>query len=125
MSANTSISIENNLVVHTITEVMDVPIIINTIAQTLKNPEYKVGMNEVWHFNGVLKVNLISEDLMYIAEYAGENIDIDGKHYKLALVAEDDLPYGSTRVYGAWSSERPVTIQNFRSIDDALEWIKV
>lgn len=125
MSVKTSISIDKNLIQHTITDVMELTVIINTIAEMLKNPEYKAGMNAVWYFRGALKVDLTSGDLMYIAEYASKNIDIDGKPYKLALVAEDDLPYGLTRVYEAWSSERPVSIKNFRSIDDALVWVQL
>lgn len=124
MSVKTIISTDKNLIQHTITDVMDLNIIINTIAETLKNPEYQAGMNAVWYFSGILKVDLTSDDLMYIAEYASKNIDIEGKPYKLALVAEDDLPYGLTRVYEAWSSERPVTIKNFRSIDDAMIWVQ-
>lgn len=123
MPVDTIISREKNLIVHTITDIMDLPVIVNTIAKTLKDPEYHAGMNAVWHFYDVTKVDLSSDDLMYAADYASKNIDKDGKHYKLALVAEDDLPYGLTRVYEAWSSERPVTIQNFRSVNRALQWI--
>lgn len=123
MTVNTIISREKNLIVHTITDSMDLAIIVDTISRTLKDPKYQPGMNAVWHFHDVSKVNLTSTDLMFVSEYASRNIDKDGKPYKLALVAEDDLPYGLSRVYEAWSSERPVTISNFRVLDEALEWI--
>ncbi len=124
MPVNTVISIEQNLVVHTITASVDRSIIVDTISKTLKNSDYQSGMNAIWHFNDISNVNLTSEDLIFVAEYASKNIDIDGKPYKLALVAEKDLPYGLTRVYEAWSSERPVTISNFRILEDALNWIE-
>jgi len=124
MPVDTIISKEKNLIVHTLTGVMDLSVIVNTISKTLDDPEYQVGMNAIWHFCDTSKVNLSSEDLMYAAEYAGKKMDEDGKPYKLALVAEEDLSYGLTRVYEAWRSKCPVTVQNFRFIDDAFAWIE-
>lgn len=123
MPVNTVISPEQNLIIHTITDSMDLPLLIDTISLTLKNPNYKVGMNAVWHFHHVAEINLSSNDLIFVADFASKNIDKDGKPYQLALVAADDLPYGLSRVYEAWSSERPVTIKNFRALDEAMKWI--
>lgn len=125
MPVETIINREDNLIIHTITNVMDLPIIVSTITKTLKDPNYFAGMNAVWYFHDIVDASLSAEDLIYAAEYASKNIDVDGKPYRLALVAEDDLPYGLLRVYEAWSNERPVTIQNFRSIDAALDWINM
>ena len=123
MSVNTEISKENNLIVHTINDALSLPIIVHTIERTIESPDYRPGMNAVWHFINLKEIELTSQDLMYVAEYASKTIDEGGKAYKLALVAGDDLPFGLTRIYEAWSSDRPVTINNFRSLDEAMEWI--
>jgi len=123
MSVHTTINKEQNLVLHTITEYMDMSLLVETISTTLKNPQYQAGMDALWHFHDIKKMNLSSEELMFVAEFATKNIDTSGKHYRLALVAEEDLAYGLSRVYEAWSSERPVTINNFRELDDAMKWI--
>lgn len=125
MPVDTIISKEKNLIVHTLTGTMDLSVIVNTISKTLDDPEYQVGMNAIWHFCDTSEVKLSPEDLMYAAEYAGKKMDKSGKAYKLALVAEEDLSYGLTRVYEAWRSEESTaTIQSFRFIDDAFAWIK-
>ena len=125
MPVMTDIDAEQNLVVHTITEYVDLSTLVDTISNTLKHPAYKEGMNAIWHFCHIEKMNLSSADLMFVADFASKNIDKKGEHYCLALVAEEDLAYGLTRVYEAWSSERPVTINNFRNLDDAQKWIKI
>lgn len=124
MSVNTMINKEQNLILHTVTEYLDMSLLVETISNTLINSDYQPGMNAIWHFHDIKKMNLSSEDLMFVAEFAGKNIDKNGKHYRLALVAEEDLAFGLTRVYEAWSSGRPVTINNFRDLDDALKWVE-
>lgn len=123
MSVNTKIYKDKNLVVHTISELLTLTVIVRTIEKTVEDPDYLPGMNAVWHFVNLKKVDITSQDLMYVAKYASEAIDEGGKEYKLALVAGDDLPFGLTRLYEAWSSDRPVIIQNFRDLDEAMLWI--
>ncbi len=124
MPVTSEIDTEHNLIVHTVTEYMDMSILVNTISETLKNPAYKAGMNAIWHFDHIDNMNISSSDLMFVADFASKNIDTAGEHYCLALVAEEDLAFGLTRVYEAWSSERPVTISNFRNLEDARKWIQ-
>jgi len=123
MPVNTVIDRERNLIIHSITETMSLSVIIETISKTLNDPDYQAGMDAIWHFIDVSEVDLSSEDLMYAAEFSRKNIDKEGKAYKLALVAAEDLPFGLTRAYEAWCNERPVSINNFRVLDDALKWI--
>ena len=124
MSVETVINKDKNLVSHTVTDTISLSILVETISKTLKNTDYHSGMNALWHFHDLSELNISSEDLKSVAEYASKNIDEAGKHYKLALVAEEDLPYGLTRAYEAWCSGRPVTINNFRSLDDASKWLE-
>jgi len=123
MSVNTTINKEQNLVLHTITEYLDMSLLVETISTTLKSDDYEPGMNALWHFHDIKKMKLSSEELMFVAEFATKSIDKNGKHYRLALVAEEDLAFGLSRVYEAWSSDRPVTINNFRKLESALKWI--
>lgn len=125
MPVSTAINKEQNLIIHTITEYMDLSTLVGTISKTLKNPDYQPGMNAIWHFHDIDKINLSTDDLIFVADFASKNIDKNGKHYRLALVAEEDLAYGLTRIYEAWSSGRPVTINNFRDLEDARKWVEL
>lgn len=123
MAVNTEILEENNLVIYHVSDYVSLPIIVKSIESTLLNRKYHAGMNSIWHFEDHVTVDVSSKDLMHVAEYARMTIDQAGVKYKLALVASEDLPYGMTRIYEAWSSDRPVTINNFRKLDDAFDWI--
>jgi len=124
MPVSTAINKEQNLILHTITEYMDLSTLVETISETLKNPDYQPGMNAIWHFHDIDKMNLSSDDLMFVVDFASKNIDKNGKHYRLALVAEEDLAYGLSRIYEAWCSDRPIIINNFRNLENAWKWVE-
>lgn len=123
MAVNTEIDVARNLIIHHFSELVSFQIILKTIDVTLTNPKYNPGMNAIWFCEDGTKVDVSSDDAQQIAEHARKAFDKDGIRYKLALVANDDLAYGMNRVYKGWSNDRPIDINIFRKLDDAVAWI--
>lgn len=82
-----------------------------------------MGMDAIWVIETGSDLDVSSEDTQIISDYARKAFDQSGISYKLALVANDDFAYGMTRVYEGWSNDRPIKINTFRKIEDALNWI--
>ncbi len=69
--------------------------------------------------------DLTSDDLMKIADHYKAKSDQLGKNRKLALVVSRDLDFGRARQYEAFFNAGPdVTVQAFRSISEAREWMR-
>jgi len=124
MTVNTEVNQKKNLIIHHLKESISIHTITETIENTLANPKYKIGMNAIWVVETGTDVDLSSVDTQKISEYARQVFDKNDVSYKLALVASDDYAYGMSRVYEGWSNDRPVTINTFRKLEDALDWIE-
>lgn len=124
MTVYTEVDEKKNLIIHHLKESISVQTITETIENTLANPKYKIGMNAIWIVEQGTDVEMSSEDAQTISECARKAFDESGVSYKLALVASDDFAYGMTRVYEGWSNDRPIMINTFRKLDEALEWIE-
>ncbi len=124
MAVYTEMDEKKNLIIHHLKESISAHTITETIKNTLANPKYKAGMNAIWVVEQGTDVEMSSEDTQNISEYARKVFDISGVSYKLALVASDDFAYGMTRVYEGWSNDRPIMINTFRKLDEALAWIE-
>lgn len=124
MAVNTEIFENRNLIIHYFSENISREIITETIDNTLLNPKFKMGMDAIWCVEVGTHVEMSSDDAKIISKHARKAFDQDGACYKLALVASDDFAYGMSRVYEGWSNDRPVDIQTFRKIEDALKWIE-
>ena len=124
MTVNTEVNQKKNLIIHHLKESISIYTITETIENTLANPKYKIGMNAIWVVETGTDVDLSSVDTQKISEYARQVFDKNDVSYKLALVASDDYAYGMSRVYEGWSNDRPVTINTFRKLEDALDWIE-
>ena len=124
MTVNTKVNEKKNLIIHHLADSISMCTITETIENTLANPKYKIGMDAIWVVEAGTAVELSSEDAQKISDVARKAFDKNGVSYKLALVASDDFAYGMTRVYEGWSNDRPVSINTFRKIEDALAWIE-
>lgn len=124
MSVNTEVDEGKNLIIHHLNESISVNTITDTIQNTLANPKYKIGMNAIWVIEKGADIEMNSDDAQIISDCARKAFDQSDISYKLALVAFDDLAYGMSRVYEGWSNDRPVTINTFRKLEDALDWIE-
>lgn len=123
MTVSTEVDVVRNLIIHHFSDSVSLPELTKTIENTLSNPNYKVGMNAIWMCDNGTKINVNSSDVQSIGDFARQAFDEKGNKYKLALVANEDLAYGMLRVYEGWCNDRPISINTFRSFDDALTWV--
>ena len=124
MTVSTEVDEKRNLIIHHFSEYVNLESILKTIGNTISNPKYYPGMNAIWVCDDGAKVNMNSEEARKVSEFARNAFDKSGKSYKLALVANDDLAYGMNRVYEGWSNDRPITINTFRKIEQAINWME-
>ena len=124
MPVRTEVFVERNLMIHHFSEHVSLPSILNTLQSSITHPQYHPGMNMVWYCETGTKLDLSSDTPLAADDVARKIFDNNGHHYKAALVAEDDLPFGMFRAYEGWSNDRPsVEIKVFRKMDDALSWV--
>ncbi len=124
MTVSTEVDEKKNLIIHHFSEVVNLESILKTIENTVSHPKYQPGMNAIWVCDDGTKVDMSSEETRKVSEYARKAFDKSGISYKLALVASDDLAYGMNRVYEGWSNDRPITINTFRKLELALNWME-
>lgn len=124
MAVITEINEKKNLIIHHFSQSVFLQSLVETIKNTVEDPKYKVGMNAIWACDKGTEINMTSEDTQALSEIARQAFDKNGVSYKLALVANDDLAYGMTRVYEGWSNDRPVKINSFRDMDKAIAWME-
>lgn len=124
MTVSTEVDEKRNLIIHHFSESINLSSILKTIENTVNNPKYQLGMNAIWVCNDGTVVDMTSEETRKVSEFARKVFDENGASYKLALVANDDLAYGMSRVYEGWSNDRPITISTFRKIEQALNWME-
>ncbi len=88
-------------------------------------PEVQADTPVIWEFRNATLPQLsnIVPSVKEIADYIGQNQEIERREYRAALVAESDLLYGVSRMYQAIAEFLPVEFKVFRTKDKALEWI--
>lgn len=123
MTVSTEIDVARNLIIHHFSDSVSLPELTKTIENTLSNPNYNVGMDAIWECEKGTRVDVSSDDAQKLSNFAREAFDSEGSGYKLALVANEDLAYGMLRVYEGWCNDRPIKINTFRNLDDALTWV--
>lgn len=125
MPIRTEVYVERNLMIHHFSEHISLPSILETMSFASTHPQYKPGMNMVWHCVTGTTIDLNADSSQAASDFARNIFDKNGQHYKAALVAVDDLPYGMLRSYEGWSNDRSsVDIQVFRELEEALVWVE-
>ena len=123
MTVSTEVDEKRDLIIHHFSESVNLESILKTIENAVNHPQYHSGMDAIWVCDEGTTVNMTSEETRKVSEFARKAFDKEGTSYKLALVANDDLAYGMSRVYDGWSNDRPITINTFRKIEQALNWM--
>ena len=123
MTVSTEVDEKRDLIIHHFSESVNLESILKTIENAVNHPQYHPAMNAIWVCDDGTEVNMTSEEARKVSEFARKAFDKEGASYKLALVANDDLAYGMNRVYEGWSNDRPITINTFRKIEQALNWM--
>lgn len=88
-----------------------------------------VGFDEVFDLGGVEGLVLASGDrVRALADQASSLADVPGTPSRLAIVAPQDFAYGLARMYATYRTLNPRaerTVQVFRSMQAALDWLRV
>ncbi len=124
MAINNQIDSENNLIVRTILGELTMSDILDAINDSLADEEFSKDMHVIWNFNDADVSNQTTDDILEIIGHIKNSMDKRGSHYKIALVAPEDLSFGISRIFAGYGSELPLSIGVHRTIDDAYKWIK-
>ncbi|HEB57528.1 MAG TPA: hypothetical protein ENI98_14740 [Gammaproteobacteria bacterium] len=125
MPVKTVIDIEKNLVTHTINGGFGLVDIEPAWRAMLVDPKFQAGMNVLWDFRlGMQTSSFSADDMRHIVSMTAEHIKQRGAEYKLALLAPRDLYFGLSRMFEAYGDEIPIKIHAFRSMQEALDWLK-
>ncbi len=93
-------------------------------ARMFAETEWENGLNILCDYREITDFNLSKEDVALV-------VDQDKKHEclfdksKIAIVAEDDLVFGMSRMWETLSSESNLTKMIFRNMNDAESWLGV
>ncbi len=125
MPVETVIDIEKNLVIHTINGGFGLVDIEPAWRGMLVDPKFQAGMNVLWDFRqGTQTSSFSADDMRHIVSMTAEHIKQRGAEYKLALLAPRDLYFGLSRMFEAYGDEIPIEIHAFRSMQEALDWLR-
>jgi hypothetical protein len=87
-------------------------------------PGFVKGMDALWDLRHADLSQISVDTIDKISHYIANNTDKRGEGYRIALVVNSDLAFGLARMFRSMSDHTPVSINIFRSMDDAHEWLK-
>lgn len=68
--------------------------------------------------------NVTADGLVSLAMTLADLFERDGiELYKTAVYSPEDLPFGLSRLYEAYTADSPESVQVFRDRDEALSWL--
>ena len=78
----------------------------------------------LWDFRGC-QSDIDYEKMDKISNYISLHYDSNWSHTYTAIVADEDLIYGLSRMYEMMTTHVPTITHIFREIDDAEKWLKI
>ena len=124
MPIHRDIDSASNLVTHTCSCTITKEDIQAAYLGMLEDPAFLKGINILWDFRNADVVAPSEEEIFNFAAMVKESQPRRGSGYKVAMVADKDLYYGLSRMYQAYSGALPFELMVFRSLDDALGWVR-
>ena len=83
-----------------------------------------VGANDIWDIRNCI----ISDDIKFesVNEIIGflQSNEAFLKNTRTAVLVNNDVQYGTTRMFQTLSQELPSTVRIFEEMDDAIKWLK-
>jgi hypothetical protein len=115
---------ENNIRWHTVVGVIDIAELSEYLQKIYTSPGFDSNMNVFWNLYDADFSNVNAEDIFHFKDFVGKNWGKEG-HSKAALVVNDAVGYGKTRIYEIMmESNFPNNIEVFKDIETAKEWIQ-
>jgi hypothetical protein len=118
------IDTERGVVVRKVTGPLSVDEIFAARQDVLKHPEFRPGMNALWDLSEASLMNLDMDEVRAVVGRAQQEGDAYGTDYRAAVVVPKDIDYGITRQFEAVATNVPFVVMAFRSVEEALQWLK-
>ena len=90
----------------------------------LDDPDFRPGTDILWNFSSAVVVPPSEEDIFDFTDMVQKSRAKRGSEYKVAMVADKELYYGLLRMYQAYSGPLPIELMVFRSLPEAMHWLK-
>ena len=120
-----SIDIKSNVRCHRITGAIDIAELIDYLKGIYNSNDLDQEMDVLWDMRKADFTNLCTQDIQLFKQFVGKNWGRSGKS-KAALVVDHDVGYGLSRMYEIMmESESLSTVQVFRGMEEAREWMKM
>lgn len=113
----------HNTIIRTVTGGLTVSDIAHAFSESLSDPDFRKDMHVVWDLSEADVSQISSKQLVEAVEYIGAHTGSRGADYKIAIVASKDINFAVSRMFEGYGSSLPVSINVFRSREDALAWI--
>jgi hypothetical protein len=98
--------------------------LIKALKEMLSDPKFRKGANNLWDFRNIDSGEITATDIQEIAEFIEKNKERRGEGYKVAFVVIRDVDFGLARMYEGYAGRLPFTVRVYRSMDEALSWIR-
>ena len=99
--------------------------IIKAYGEMLGDPRFRKGASNLWDFRNADGDTIAGEDIQSVAALVETTRKQRGEGYKVAFVVARDVDYGIARMYDGYAGRLPFEVMVFRSMDDALKWIRM
>ena len=88
-----------------------------------ENDLYNNSMNRLIDFRQAISGSRGTSALRQMASFANTQFAKTDAHPKIALIAPEDVSFGISRMYNAFTDTIPWDLVIFRSADAALDWL--
>lgn len=100
---------------------------LDTITRAVKLERSNVkrtGVNDIWDIrNSVISDDINFESVNQIINFL-QSDEAFLKNSRTAVLVNNDVQYGTTRIFQTLSQELPSTVRIFEEMDDAIKWLK-
>ncbi len=93
--------------------------------QLLDSEQYKPGFHEIADLRNAQLATVTADGLRELNTMVVDRLTGKSDDFKTAIIAPENLPFGFSRLYEAYSQESPENVTVFREVSKALQWIGV
>lgn len=98
---------------------------LNSWKKLYEDKEWVPGLNELVDCSQVTETDVTSDGLRRLAEYTNVVFGTHGiSSVKVAIYAPTNIPFGMSRIYEANASDSSEKVRVFKSLHEAISWIK-
>lgn len=90
--------------------------------QLFKNKEYKPGFHEIADIRNAHFIGVTAKGMNHLSLFIQSHLP-KCEPFKTAAVVPDSLSFELTRIYQEHSEESPESVQVFKDMNEALNWI--